>query len=268
MVIKSVLIPGFFVQRQDCQILQYGVVLLFKKGSAMFITKTSQCNQCKTLEKCCFHLISPKRLNEIALKKRNLTFARGETIFHIGDDAGFFYCILSGKIQLYRSNPYREQTFSILGKNEWVGHRDVIAGGEYKHNARCLAETTVCKIPADILFETMKAEPQFGLQVASNLANSWIGSEHQSYNLGARKVMERLADFLLQYPGEGEVPDAANREIDLSMTREMLATLMGTTTESVIRTLSQFKSRGWIRMSKGKVRYINPQALANLVEEA
>ncbi|MCB1172740.1 MAG: Crp/Fnr family transcriptional regulator [Leptospiraceae bacterium] len=212
--------------------------------------------------------MDPDSVEVLSQKKRTLTFSRGETVFHLGDSAGFFYCINDGKVQLYRSSPYREQSFAILGKGDWLGHRDVIAGGEYRHNARCLTKTTVCKFPADELLNHMEKSPRFASQVAHNLAHSWIESEHQSYNLGARKVMERLADFLLSLQGENNGIDAANQEIDLNLTREMLATLMGTTTESVIRTLSDFKARGWIKMDKGRVCFINAKELGKLVEEA
>ena len=209
--------------------------------------------------------------------KRTYTFTRGETVFGLGDEATHFYCVRSGRLQIYRSSPYREQSFKIAKAGDWLGYRDVLTGGQHQHGVRCLSEATVCKFPRSVLEECMTASPEFARSLVSDLAGGWVESEHQSYNLGSRKIMERLADYLLNLNEQMEARNDENGgtdehparpEVDFFLTREMLATLLGTTTESVIRTLSDFKARGWIDLNRSKVTLTNEKELARLVAES
>ena len=111
----------------------------------------------------------------------------------------------------------------------------------------------------------MEKYPDFSSSIIRDLAGGWVASERQSYNLGVRKNMERLADFLLSLHSDAGNPET---EIEFPLTRETLATLIGTTTESVIRTLSDFRARGWIEYTSGKIRLRNIGELRRLVIES
>jgi CRP/FNR family transcriptional regulator len=238
---------------------------------------------------CSFEKLSQNVIDRISENKRTLSFARGETIFGLGDQAGHFYCVRTGRVQIYRSSPYREQSFKIASTGDWVGHRDALYGGGYQHGARCLTDVTVCKFSRSVLEECLATNPDFSRAIVADLASGWVDSENQSYNLGSRKIMERLADYLLTLKAqlspetdhngahvsqadfggrERELAPQNEVQMDFFLTREMLATLLGTTTESVIRTLSDFKARGWIDLNRSKVTLTNEKELARLVAES
>ncbi|MCB1306989.1 MAG: Crp/Fnr family transcriptional regulator [Leptospiraceae bacterium] len=232
----------------------------------MYESSNSSCTRCKSRSECSFRALSDEQIEQMESEKRTLTFARGETIFHLGDDSAHFFCVKSGNVQLYRSSPYREQSFSIAAQGDWIGFRDALNETNYQHNARCLNEATVCKFNRTRIAEWMDEYPEFARAIACDLATQWTAAENQTYNLGSRKIMERLADFLLQLKRTSPVNE--NQEVEFNYTRELLATLLGTTTESVIRTLSDFKSRGWINMSRGKIQFLDDSELARLVAES
>ncbi|MCR9141810.1 MAG: Crp/Fnr family transcriptional regulator [bacterium] len=248
---------------------------------------TGDCNSCHIRSECAFKYLPGDTIARLNEHRRSCTFTRGETIFGLGDEATHFYCVRSGRLQVYRSSPCREQSFQIARAGDWMGYRDALAGGVYQHGVRCLSEATVCKFPRSVLDECMQDSPAFSRALMSELADGWIQSEHQSYNLGSRKIMERLADYLLNLNEQSGEKNQENQEaqeshegahasepannpptVDFYLTREMLATLLGTTTESVIRTLSDFKARGWIDLDRSKVRLTNEKELARLVAES
>lgn len=258
---------------------------------------TRDCKSCEVHQTCSFNKLPEALLDRISEKKRTQQFARGETIFGIGDDANHFYCVRKGTLQIYRSSQYREHSFQIAESGDWIGYRDVLAGGEYQHGARCLSETSVCKFPRSALEDCLRESPEFSRELMAQMATGWVQSEQQSYNLGSRKLMERVADYLLSLKAanaEDDVADSgitalasggeqaapggtrtghstANADrpaVDVRITREMLATLLGTTTESVIRTLSDFKSRGWIELDGRKVTLSDEAALERLVADS
>ena len=236
----------------------------------MYATCGLKCTECG-IGNCGVSDLPVEELERLSGMKRTLTFKKGETIFHMGDTANHFYSISSGSVQLFRSSPYREQSFGIISSGDWMGFRDALAGEGYQHNARALCNTSVCKFERSVLIELMAKYPSFAASIAQELAHGWSESENQSYNLGARKVVERMADFLLKMK-EHDCPATMDSEeapeIEFPLTREVVATLMGTTTESVIRTLSDFKSRGWIKMKKGKIAFTDESELSRLVMES
>ncbi len=230
----------------------------------MYSTSNLDCLQCSKRKVCCFRELDDEAMESLTDEKRTLIYARGETIFHLEDPAQYFYCIESGRVQLFRSSPNRDQSFTIKTPGAWIGFRDAISNGSYRHSARVLEETIVCRYNRDLLDRFIETRPAFARSLTRELAEGWTRAEHQTYNLGARRVTERLADFLLEL----EQNSGDKEEIAMPLTREVLATLLGTTTETVIRTLSDFKSRGWIDMRKGRVTLKERGHLARLVAES
>ena len=237
----------------------------------MYAVKGSKCSECSLAAGCSVGRLPEAAHAELDEEKRTLVYEKGETIFHMGDDANYFYSVRSGSVQVFRNSPYREQSFSIVGEGDWLGHRDALNGSAYRHSARVLKKASICKLPRRLLLEWMDSHPSFAMSVARELAGAWSESENQSYNLGARRIMERLADFLLNLKQDESAPLAGEEgaeSAELPMTREVVATLMGTSTESVIRALSDFRSRGWIDTRKGKIVFTNKSELARLVAES
>lgn len=257
----------------------------------MYSQNGISCTACVLKEQCAFKALETEAMDEIDQCKRTQTFSRGETIFHQGDESHYFYCLSSGSVQVFRNSPYREQSFSIVNTGGWLGFRDALTGSAYQHNARVLKTATVCKVPREKLQELLASQPEFAAEISRELALGWRDAEKQSYNLGARNIMERLADFLLGLRHSGltgngvrlrEMPMVSDGlpaggghdepvdfpEADLPLTREVIATLLGSSTESVIRALSDFKARGWIDTKKGKVVFRNEPALERILVES
>jgi CRP/FNR family transcriptional regulator len=241
----------------------------------MHAKKGIACQECSLKDACAFRGLSDRGMEEIESHKITRAYSRGETIFHQGDESSYFYCVSSGSVQIFRNSPYREQSFTIAKEGDWLGFRDALTGEDYQHNARVLKAATVCRVPREKLQEILVHEPGFAREVSMELATGWRAAEMQSYNLGARNIMERLADFLLGLRQKSAQASAARAEAnseypeaDLPLTREVIATLLGSSTESIIRALSDFKARGWIDTKKGKVVFRDEPALERILVES
>lgn len=228
----------------------------------MIEQRKTYCQDCEERCKNAFAAAQTSALRAVDEQKRTLIFARGEKIFSQDDTTDSFYCVQSGTVQIYRNSAEREHSFSIAGPGQWIGHRDVLLGRPRSHNARTLNRAVVCKFPARLLAESLTRDPAVQMSLLKEMAAGWEQAERQSYNLGARSVTERLADFLLALSHEEE------EETELPCTREVIGSLTGTTTETVIRTLSAFKARGWIDTSKGRVHLRKKNELRKLVAES
>lgn len=232
----------------------------------MEVACTHACASCEKIEKTAWSHLPAEEVVRLDKSKETLQFSRGELMFEAGSVAEKVFCVNEGRIQLFRNGGSREQTFLICGPAAWIGYRDALAGLPLQHNARCLTDVTACAVPRDLVIEYSQRYPEFSSAVLGSLARGWVDSEKQSYNLGVRKTRERLADYLLQLLPE---TNPATREtIEFPLTREVLATVLGTTTESVVRALSDFKARGWITTTRGQIRILNAPELERIVTDS
>ena len=235
----------------------------------MHITGKGQCTVCPAADTCGFGVLPQKAREELNRNTRCEAYRRGESLFHAGDRANYFYSIQSGAVQLYRSNANREQSFSFLTDGDWVGHRDAFLGGEYNHSARCVRDTRICRLPAEVLNKLMREYPEFAANYSRLLATSWMEQENQSYNLGSRRITERMADYLLGLKPANEAhTEGETVEVDFQLTREMVASYIGTSTGSVVRTLSDIKASDWVDLGKARVAIKNERELERLVMES
>ncbi len=233
----------------------------------MFSICGQSCKNCQVKNRSIFQVFDGGCPEKFESQKMSFTFEKGETIFHNGDPSEYVYCICSGMVQLFRSSQMRDQSFAIVTDGAAIGYRDVLARVPYQHNARAMTRTVVCKIKREEFFTMMGKNPVFMSRVISELAGGWQESEKQTYNLGARKTVERLADFLINLKN-GHPELSKEESVDFPYTRETVATLLGTTTESVIRALSDFKSRGYVDFVEGKLLLKNEPALMKIVLES
>lgn len=239
----------------------------------MKLSESAGCDICGGAPGCSFDALPDEARARLKQRMRVIRLRRGDRLFEIGDSAEHFYCTRSGRLQVFRPGRGREQSFKIASGCDWVGHREVLQGGTYLHSVRALSDATVCRLHREDLEALLAEHPAFARRLLGSVAADWADCEEQTYSMGTRKITERLADYLLKLHQPSRPAAAAPRvpspspgtEVDFFLTREMLATLLGTTTESVIRALSDFKSRGWIDLQRSKVTLKNEEELQRLV---
>ncbi|MCB1176968.1 MAG: Crp/Fnr family transcriptional regulator [Leptospiraceae bacterium] len=220
------------------------------------------CGNCVNSFSNIFHCLNHSGIDSLNEKKEFLSFKKGSYLFKAGEKADKFFCLQSGLVRTFKSSGVgREQTFLINSGGDWVGCRDVILSSEYNHSAICMNEVEACIINKETL-ESLMGEAEFQKQLLQQVAKSWQESENQIYSLGTKQIHSKLAEFLITFQGIHEDKE----EMILSVTREVIASIIGTTTESVIRALSDFKAREWIDINKNKIVFKDVKALKSLSE--
>ena len=108
----------------------------------------------------------------------------------------------------------------------------------------------------------IKVDANFQFEVMKYLAEEWKVMEDSALSLGTKQIHSRLAELLITFS------DAANKETEIviDVTREVMATCIGTTKETVIRSLSDFKDRKWIGIEKNKIEILNRKALNQMAD--
>ena len=109
----------------------------------------------------------------------------------------------------------------------------------------------------------IKADDQFQIEIVKYLAEEWKGIENHVHSMGTKQVHSRLAELLILF----HVASGTDEEVSINVTREVMASCIGTTKETIIRSLTDFKDRNWIRIEKNKIEILNKKALSRLAED-
>lgn len=187
---------------------------------------------------------------------------KNEILFSEGDTATGFYIVESGSFRSFRSSASagKQQTFQFYSPGNWMGIRDAVYGGKYLHHAIALEDSIVFFIEECELKRLLQSDSEFQNSVFYQVAKDSVDAENKIYSLGTRQVHAKLSEFLLQFM------DPQSGEVDLPFTREVMASVIGVTTETLVRALTDLKSRNWIDIDKRKISVKDELALRRLLD--
>lgn len=224
-------------------------------------TPAPDCYFCSNRHKSVLKCVSMDTLDKINSTKEFKLFRKNDTLIEAGNRADGFYFIKSGCVRVFRNSPSgKEQTFSIRRPGEWVGFRDLLAGSTFSQSAEALDNVEACYIQKNVLEELMKEDPTLQMEILKQMAIEWKQLEDQTVALGTKQVHSKIAELLISFlAASGD-----DLEIELNLTREIMASMVGTTTETLVRALSDFKNRDWIEINKNRIRFLNIEALKGI----
>ena len=198
---------------------------------------------------------------EKVIKDRIINFYnKGTYIYHEGNRIGGCYILLNGIIKIFKTGiDGKEQIIRFAKPYDLIGFRSVLNGELACTTAKTIEECTLCYIPQESLFYLVKNNGNFSLELLQ-LACRELG-EANSYitDIAQKTVRERLAEIIVQLKNEFGID--SDNTLKISLTREELANIVGTATESVIRLLSEFKTDRLIEIEGRKLKILNINAL-------
>ena len=192
-------------------------------------------------------------------------FREGEAIFQQGDPGQMLYLVESGQVRIYvQDEEGQETSVTLCGPGDMFGELAVIDGLPRSASAVAMGRTVVHILSRDRFREHMRRSPQLALDLLKALSVRVRYSTQQVGNLTLLAISGRLARKLLelaQLHGEVE-PDGVR--IGLALTQSDLASLVGTTRESVNKALGAFRRQGLVRMQRGHIVIVDADALRAL----
>ena len=223
------------------------------------------CRKCIVRSSTCFSDLMPDDIGELVEKKISTVYKKGQTIFYEGMMPTGIYCLHSGKIKISkRGNDGKEQIVRFVLEGGLLGIRSLMGGRKYSASATTLEESVVCYIDQKTFFKLTTKYPHISQCVMTLICALLEEAEAKMTSLAQKPVRERLAEGLLildeLFNGEGGCK-ADEQEHALSLSREDLANLVGTATETVIRLLSDFKDEKFIEIEGRKVILLDKEGL-------
>ncbi len=203
-----------------------------------------------------FSDFSQEELEAAAGLFRKKKYRKGVAIFHEGQPGIAFYLVSSGRVKVFKLNEDgRELIFGIFGDGAIFGDVPVFDDGPYPASAATLVETEVVYMSRDDFIRLITEHPAISLKIVRVLGKRLRQAQRFVMEIAMKSVLQRLSAQLVRLAEEYGRDEGGETIIDLPLTRQELAELIGVTRETVTRELSKLSKAGAISL-EGKKIYI------------
>jgi CheY-like chemotaxis protein len=189
-------------------------------------------------------------------------YTKRQRIFTEGNHPIRLYYIQKGRVKIFKTNNEgKEFIVRIANEGEFFGYTAMLKNSVYTTNAEALEPSQIAGIPRNEFEQLLNTNPEVSRKFISLLANDVVEKQEQLLHIAYNSLRRKVADALLlvqkKYKKDIE-------QLSISLSRENLAAMAGTATESLIRTLTDFKSEKLIDIRDGKITILNQRKLENL----
>lgn len=212
-----------------------------------------------------FNTLSKKEIDEINRYFLPEKFLKKETVFSEGDASEWLYIVRKGKVKITKlSQDGKEIILEIISPREFFGGIAVVRGFPYPANAVAMEDSELLKISRRDLLSIMDRYPDLMYSMARNIGDRIKDSHEMMKNIALEKVESRIASLLIKLADKvGEdAPDGLL--IDMKLTKQDIAEMVGTTVETAIRTMSKLSRAGILTSKNGKIVILDLEKLKSL----
>jgi len=203
----------------------------------------------------------------IEANRKTFHFKKGELIFKEGEKVKGIFFIYKGTIKVHKKwGSEKELIVRIAKDGDIVGHRGLGSNTHYPVSGTALEPATVCFIDLDFFQATLKVNNEFLFQLMMFFADELQESERRMRNLAHMPVKGRVAQALLLFKNKFGVNE--NGFIDITLSRQDLASYVGATYETVFKVINEFSEDEIIKVLGKHIGIINETKLATITKEA
>ncbi len=190
-------------------------------------------------------------------------YKKKENIFSEGNHPGGVFFINKGKVKTFKSNEDGKEYITGLYKDgDFIGYTAVLEDSNFTESATALEEAEVCMIQRNDFLTLLYSNREVSNKFIKLLSNDLIEKEERLLSLAYNSVRKRVAEALLML--RARYMESNKDDFSIHISREDLSNIVGTATESLIRTLSDFKDEGLIELKAGQVRILDPRKLEHM----
>ena len=225
----------------------------------------SKCEQCIVREFSSLKTLTKEELLTLSDCKTSHIIKKGDAIFEEGENVNGIYCIKEGVCKLTKlSANGKDHIVKLVTRGELLGQRSMISDEPVNLSAIALEDMQVCFIPKTEVMGYFVKNNQFSLSVMKSICGDLKDADDHLVNLAQKTVKERLAETLLYlHDTFGKKED---NSLKVVLSRDELASMIGTATESCIRLLSDFNKLGLIELNGKKIVLKDINALKKLAD--
>ena len=205
-----------------------------------------------------------KEIEKLTKERTIKEYKKKEKIFGEGERPKQLYFVATGKVKTYKTNEWGKEYITGVHKaGDFVGYLSLIKETPYAESATAMEGTTLSHIPKDDFFKMLHYNQNFSARFIKMLAKNMEDQEEKLLSLAYNSIRKRVAETLVELSLSKKKTENSD-QLNLTILREDLANMVGTAKESVIRTLTDFKHEGLVKIDHGKIIIIKLEKLHNL----
>ena len=203
-------------------------------------------------------------LMELAADRNTNLYKKKQVIYTEGNHPNRLYYIQKGKVKTFKSNEDgKELTIGLFNEGEFLGYTALLEETVYKETAEVIEDAELAIIPKEEFEQLLHSNREVTQKFIKMLAKNITEKEEQLLSLAYNSLRKRVAIVLISLQTKYQNPGDENFSMHIS--REDLANIAGTATESLIRTLSDFRSEKLIDIKDGNIIILNQKKLSSLL---
>ncbi len=218
------------------------------------------CLNCKNRFHSIFCELKDEEVLELNQQKFCSLYKKGQALFHEGAYPYALYIINHGKVKLLVNMDGKEQIVRLAQDGDTIGYRALLSKDKYSATAVAMEESKICTIPANFFFKIIEQNIKVAMSYTSLLAKELREAQTKMAELALKPVRERVAESLIVLKQTFGL-DKDGQTINVNISREEIAQLAGTATETSIRVLSDLKKSQIIDFDKKRIKILNPHKL-------
>ena len=225
----------------------------------------SRCENCIVRKFNALRAMNKEELKKVSDAKEIKIIRKGEPIFEEGEKLNGVFCVRDGVSKLSKlSANGKDQIVKLASKGEMLGQRSVISEEFSNLSAVAVSDMEVCYVPKENILNSLKQNPDFTVEILRHMAHDLKEADDVIVNMSQKSVKQRMAEaFLYLKNNYGEDTEGY---LLLTLSREDIANVVGTATESAIRIISEFKKKGWLKIAGKRIGILQEKSLIDLVE--
>lgn len=213
-----------------------------------------------------FSGLTTEQQDLVATVARPQILSAGELVHGAGERTGKMFVVHTGEIKLSRTLPSgRKQLLRVARPGETLGEHAFLTGDSTLEEAEARSQTRLCVFVHDDLTKLIDQYPNIAHRMLRTLGDRLAHTEHR-LTLSSQSVDVRIADYLLQQPliRRGQATNGIMR-VQLPLSKKDIASLLGTTPESLSRALSRLRNKGFLTVDDDIVSLLQPDELEHLI---
>ncbi|MEK7780463.1 MAG: Crp/Fnr family transcriptional regulator [Verrucomicrobiota bacterium] len=205
-------------------------------------------------------------LQQIAAVTVLKSLEKDQYLFHEGDAAMGFYVVQRGAVNVHRVNAAgKEQIIHIFRTGDSFAEVALASAAGYPADARALEPTQVLLVQKEGVLALLKRQPELALRMLGSMSSHLRVLVGQLEDLTLKDVETRLANWLVKRCPNPQSENPVN--VELKMTKRVLAAELGTVSETFSRTLAKFREQKLLMVKGRTVKVLSPKRLAELLRK-
>lgn len=214
-----------------------------------------------------FSCLSASQDEKLGHERLARHYEAGQVVIHHDTPALAILSVHSGQVKLTRTSGGGDRVVvAMRGPGDLLGVREVLSGMPYQVSAETLEPSILCAVPREAFLEAVRDCSELAMRLLRQLSKDYLLAEEQLVARAHQSVRARTARLLMALTNGSETRPHGSGPREVSMHREEMALLVGTTRETLSRSLGQMAAEGAIELENGKLRVLDPSILEGWTE--